>query len=157
MTLKNRKKNTRQRAGTTHGWGSMKKHRGAGHRGGRGNAGSGKRGDAKKPSYWKDKKRYGKHGFTSKKPLLGATINVGHLNSGLSRLVADNLVTKKGDSFIIDLSALGIDRLLGGGIVTEKMEITVLTATPRAVERVQKAGGKITITGRTQGSVKDSE
>ena len=51
-----RKKNTRQRGSKTHGCGSMKKRRGAGHRGGRGAAGSGKRGDCKKPSIWKNKK-----------------------------------------------------------------------------------------------------
>ena len=66
MVVNKQKKNKRQRAGTTHGWGSMKKHRGAGHRGGRGKAGSGKRGDAKKPSSWKNKKYFGVNGFNSK-------------------------------------------------------------------------------------------
>ena len=48
MVTNKRSKDTRQRGSNTHGWGAMKKHRGAGHRGGRGNAGTGKRGDAKK-------------------------------------------------------------------------------------------------------------
>ena len=60
MVAKKRKKNTRQRAGTTHGWGSMKKHRGKGNKGGAGMAGTGKRGDAKKPAIWKNKKYFGK-------------------------------------------------------------------------------------------------
>ena len=42
MVVNKRKKNLRQRAGTTHGYGSMKKNRGAGNREGRGNAGAGK-------------------------------------------------------------------------------------------------------------------
>ena len=53
MTYNKRKKNTRMRGGTTHGYGSMKKNRGAGNRGGRGNAGSGKRADSKKPKIYK--------------------------------------------------------------------------------------------------------
>ncbi len=54
------------RAKTTHGYGSMKKNRGAGNRGGRGLAGTGKRGDANKQTYQANKKYFGKHGFTSK-------------------------------------------------------------------------------------------
>jgi large subunit ribosomal protein L15 len=50
MTTHRRKKNVKQRGSKTHGWGSMKKHRGAGNRGGRGKAGTGKRGDQKKPT-----------------------------------------------------------------------------------------------------------
>jgi len=62
-----RKKVTKQRGSKTHGWGAMKKHRGAGNRGGRGMAGTGKRGDAKKPSIQKNKKYFGKYGFKSLK------------------------------------------------------------------------------------------
>ena len=63
MTINKRKKNSRQRGSWTHGWGSKKKHRGAGHRGGKGNAGTGKKGDAKKPKIWKNKKYFGKYGL----------------------------------------------------------------------------------------------
>ena len=66
MVVNKRKKSTRQRAGTTHGYGSMKKHRGAGHRGGRGASGTGKRADSKKPSIWKQTDYFGKHGFKKK-------------------------------------------------------------------------------------------
>jgi large subunit ribosomal protein L15 len=64
--IKKRKKNSRQRGSKTHGWGAMKKHRGAGNRGGRGRAGTGKKGDAKKPNIWKNKKYFGKAGFKKK-------------------------------------------------------------------------------------------
>ena len=53
MPVNKRKKATRFRAKTTHGYGSMKKNRGAGNRGGRGMAGSGKRADQKKPTILK--------------------------------------------------------------------------------------------------------
>ena len=46
MTFNIRKK--RMRGTKTHGWGSKKKHRGAGNRGGRGMAGAGKRAEHKK-------------------------------------------------------------------------------------------------------------
>ena len=144
--LKRRKKNTRQRGSTTHGWGAMKKHRGAGHRGGRGNAGSGKRGDAKKPSYWAIKDYYGKRGFNSFAPARGAMVNVGHICSGADRMVAQGLGSKKGDTFVFDLGALGIERLLGTGPVALKLDITVESASARAIEKIEAAGGKVTVT-----------
>ena len=137
-----RKKNTRQRAGTTHGYGSMKKHRGAGHRGGRGAAGSGKRGDAKKPSYWKEKRRFGKHGFTGMSPDLPA-MNVGHLSSSSARLVEDGVATLEKGVVTVDLARLGIKRLLGGGGVTTPLAVTVAFATERAVKKVEAAGGSV--------------
>jgi len=72
-----KRKVQRYRGSKTHGSGSMKKRRGAGHRGGRGNAGSGKRGDAKKPSYWNKKQLKPK----SKKRI---GINVSSLDKNLS-------------------------------------------------------------------------
>jgi len=152
MALKRRKKNTRQRGYTTHGWGSMKKHRGAGHRGGRGNAGSGKRGDAKKPSYWKNMSRYGKHGFTEKGALAvqAITINAGHVSSIAAHLVADGKATEKAGTVTVDLAALGYDKLLGSGIVTQKLDLRVGYASAKAIEKVEAAGGKVTVTAAVE-------
>lgn len=137
-----RKKNSRQRGSTTHGWGSMKKHRGAGHRGGRGAAGSGKRGDAKKPSYWKEKGRYGKHGFTGPSPDV-RSINVGHLSSIVASLVASGAASRKGGVTEVSLDAIGYDRLLGGGLVREPLAVTVGQATDRATKKITEAGGTV--------------
>ena len=66
MPVHKRKKVTKQRGSKTHGWGSMKKHRGAGNRGGRGKAGTGKRADTKKPTIinlFGAKGYFGKKGF----------------------------------------------------------------------------------------------
>ncbi|RME31744.1 50S ribosomal protein L15 [Candidatus Woesearchaeota archaeon] len=138
-----RKKNTRQRGTQTHGWGSMKKHRGAGHRGGRGAAGSGKRGDAKKPRYWKDAERYGKHGFASgtKRPLV--TMNIGHLASILGRLEEEGLAQKEGATLTVDLSRLGVERLLAAGSIHTPLVLKVASATKRAVQKVEAAGGTV--------------
>ena len=103
--MNKRKKNTRQRGTHTHGWGSKKKHRGAGNRGGRGNAGSGKRGDGKKPSYWKDRSYYKNKGFTSLKTPL-KTINIKQLS--------------KIEETKINLTEMGYDKLLGTGTPDRK-------------------------------------
>jgi large subunit ribosomal protein L15 len=150
MTSRRRKKNTRLRGSKTHGWGAMKKHRGAGHRGGRGNAGSGKRGDAKKPSYWKIKNYYGKTGFTSHVPELRFPINAGSLSSRAERLVREGKATRSGGLIAIDLSRLGYNMLLGTGIVSLPLDITVERASQRAIEKVGKAGGKVKVTAQPE-------
>lgn len=148
MAFKRKKKNVGQRGSKTHGWGAMKKHRGAGHRGGRGNAGTGKRGDAKKPSYWKNAWYYGKHGFTyrsfSDKEVV--TINCGHLSSIIERLVREGKAQQAGKKFTVNLEALGYDALLGTGIVNFAIDVTVPRASAKAIEKIEKLGGTVTET-----------
>lgn len=146
MTVNKRKKNTRQRGYTTHGWGSMKKHRGAGHRGGRGRAGSGKRGDQKKPSYWKDKNCFGKSGFVSKSrsPKVNA-VNIKTLEDRSEALVARGMAKFENGAYVIDLTALGYNKLLSTGSATKKMLITAAYATEKAVAKVKKAGGDVKV------------
>ena len=45
--------------------------------------------------------------------------------------------------FIIDAAALGIRKVLGKGKVSSKFKITVAAASPKAIEAVQQAGGKL--------------
>ncbi|MBN1275159.1 uL15 family ribosomal protein [Candidatus Woesearchaeota archaeon] len=136
-----RKKNTRQRGSKTHGWGAMKKHRGAGHRGGRGAAGSGKRGDAKKPSIWRSTNYAGKRGFISKHRSPRSPVTIAHLES--------HAVTLREEGFLIgesiDLAKAGYTKLLATGKPSRKWAITVAAATPRAIEKVKKAGGTVTL------------
>ncbi|MCF7861124.1 uL15 family ribosomal protein [Candidatus Woesearchaeota archaeon] len=134
-----RSKNSRQRGSKTHSWGAMKKHRGAGNRGGRGNAGTGKRGDANKPSIWKDKKYFGKHGMKSRFKVVKA-INIQKLNQ-----MADELCTKKGDVYTVDLSKVKIGKLLSVGTPAYKYDITVNTASQKAIDKIVQKGGKVTL------------
>ena len=152
------KKNSRQHGHKTHGWGSKKKHRGAGNRGGRGNAGSGKRADQKKPSYWNNKivKKAGqkrgqnyfcKYGFGMNADKSGIAISVRDLNTRLPAFVTEKKATEKGGMYTIDLTQAGIAKLLGTGKITKKVTITVLSATDAAVEKIAAAGGSVTIPG----------
>ena len=143
MTHNKRKKNSRQRGEWTHGWGAKKKHRGAGHRGGRGNAGSGKRGDAKKPSYWADAKYFGKNGFASINKKDINTIGLSHLDSMIDSLLEKGKASVKDGVVIINLIDIKCHKLLGNGHTSKKIEVTVDMASPKAVEKIQKAGGQV--------------
>jgi large subunit ribosomal protein L15 len=127
-----RKKNSRQRGSHTHGWGAKKKHRGAGSRGGRGMAGTGKRGDAKKPSILKTKKYFGKHGFRPK----------GQKKQARCVNIQDVELMGKEN---INLKELGYNKLLGKGRPTRKYSISVEYATQKSIQKIEKAGGSVTL------------
>ena len=143
MTAANgRKKCEKQRASRTHGWGSPKKHRGAGSRGGRGNAGRGKKGQQKMSLFNSlHIKNIGKHGFVNKTKKEVAAINIGVLCSKIELLKELELVEKKDSNYVIDMDAIGYDKLLGGGQIPdlkEKIIIKTSSCTAIAREKIEK-------------------
>ena len=148
MVVNKRKKVTRQRGKRWHGWGrGHGHHKGAGNRGGRGRAGSGKRADQKKPSYQKEGKHYlGRIGFKSKSQKHIVAINIKDVEKRLEAFLAQKLVSKKGETYTIDLNELGYNKLLGTGKISTKMEITTDYASKGAITKIEEAGGKVIVT-----------
>lgn len=145
MTVNRRKKSTRHRGHKTHGWGAKKKHRGKGHQGGAGMAGTGKRADSKKPSIWKDKDYFGKHGFISKTPNVKINaVNIGYLEQHINKFLSQNLATKDNSAYDVDLKKLGFNKLLGDGRVSIKFKIKTPYASKSAIDKVKEAGGEVT-------------
>lgn len=145
MTVNKRKKNTRQRGSKTHGWGAKKKHRGKGHQGGAGMAGTGKRADSKKPSIWKDKDYFGKHGFVSKTPKVKiSAVNLRFIEQHIDKFVSNGLVKKEDGFYVVELEKIGFNKLLGDGAVSMKFKIAAPYASQKAVEKVKEAGGEVT-------------
>jgi large subunit ribosomal protein L15 len=129
-----RKKNSRIRGARTCGWGFRQKHKGHGNKGGVGLAGTGKRADHRKQKVRdadKKKRYFGKQGVTSR-----GTKRVKQQKMNL-RDIKENLFKKDGDK--IDLKKHVI---LGTG-EGFKAEITAAKASASAIEKMQKAGGKI--------------
>lgn len=148
MVVNKRKKNSRLSGSHTHGWGAMKKHRGSGNKGGAGRAGSGKRADSKKPSTWKNR-LFGKYGFVSKGTYKDqSAINILTLEQSLPSLIAAKKVTVSKDVYTINLKDVGVAKLLSRGKATHKFSITCSEATPRAIERVEAAGGTVIQEGK---------
>ena len=144
MVYRKRTKFSRQRAGSTHGWGAKKKHRGSGHRGGVGMAGTGKKAHGKKPMIWDNPLYFGKHGFKKKGEItVDSCINLDKLQLMLPRLVSEKKATMEGKTFIVDLPVLGYTKLLGSGTVKHSMKISVLSASEKAVAKVAAKGGSV--------------
>jgi len=78
-------------------------------------------------------KHWGMYGFNRDPSLrnVSVTINVGQLEE------LANGATE------LDLSALGIDKLLGTGKVSSALTVTVDSASAKAVEKIEAAGGSV--------------
>lgn len=144
MALKDRK--TRKKRGSrTCGGGGAKKRRGAGHRGGRGKAGTKKHRKSKylteDPSYLVDKGPGRPPAAIEEKK----AINIRALEERRKGLL-DSGVAKEGDDGIeVDLSAMGYDKLLGGGIVRNKWIVKTEAASETAKKKIDEAGGNLVI------------
>lgn len=147
MVMHKRKKNVKQRGSKTHGYGSMKKHRGAGHRGGKGNAGTGKRAGTKKPTLWNIHKGtyLGKRGFNPNKgrKVKTKTTNIFYLEEQTDKWLKKGIAKVEKDIYIIDLKKIGYTKLLGEGQVTKKYRIIIGNFSKKAEEKIKKAGGEI--------------
>ena len=113
-----------------HGRGK-KAGRGAGKRGGRGNAGMNKHRVMTRIQYMPN--HWGMHGFNRHPTLrtVYVTVNVSQLAD-----MADG-----NDS--INLTELGIDKILGSGRINVALKVTVAEASARAVEKIEAAGGSV--------------
>ncbi|MFH2019803.1 MAG: uL15m family ribosomal protein [archaeon] len=144
MQTKRTKKSRFRAAKDTAGYGSKKKHRGSGNKGGYGNSGSGKRGLSKYMKVTGGVNPLGKHGFKSLNKKV-KVINLSQLEKQINSFVEKGKAKKTGDSYEIDLSAIGYDKLLSKGNLSIKLNITAKAATENAIERVKKAGGTLVL------------
>lgn len=148
MKTHKRKKSTRyhgRKMGTC-GRGSRTRARKSGTKGGVGMAGSGKRADQKRTLITKifGNAYFGKQGFTSKGTERDKRkrINLLNIESNLENFIKKNIAKKSGQVFEIDLSDF---KILGEGEVKNKLIIKALEASQSAIEKVEKAGGRIDV------------
>lgn len=132
----------KMRGSRTHGRGK-KSGRGAGIIGGRGNAGYGKTGKIGMLKYNRD--YFGRHGFKRPQCMVEAnsSINVSELEEQLERFIEMKFATKEGDTYNINLTDAGIDKLLGNGSIGVAVNVTVAEVSAKAREKIEASGGSI--------------
>lgn len=138
MKLKKRKKHSRMRGRRTHGF-SAKLHKGSGSKGGKGFAGTGKRADQKKSLILQEYFPYfGKRGFTSKK-------------TAKHKIKVMNLydIANKFSEGNVDLPEY---KILGEGDISGKFVIKARAASKSAIQKIEKAGGKIILPAKEKES-----
>ena len=153
--LNKKRKSVRLRGHHTHGYGSKKKHRGSGHRGGVGMAGTGKRADQKKPRIWKDKKYFGRHGFTSVGKTDFKPLTLFYIDDHFDALLKSGKIKPENDLYILDLKDLKRNKLLGSGKVSRKYKIVCDYASGSALSKVEAAGGVVELRNKLKIPEKD--
>jgi large subunit ribosomal protein L15 len=150
-------KKKRQRGTRSHGGGSHKHNRGAGHRGGRGAAG-------------RDKHEYhhypplGKHGFTPPEKTQDAVaeVTVQELDEDAALLAAEGLAESEDGAYHIDARDVAEDgyevdvvKVLGNGQARQELHVTADAFTSSARKLVEEAGGSVDLTERAEQAAED--
>ncbi|MEM0361670.1 MAG: uL15 family ribosomal protein [Sulfolobales archaeon] len=148
MVVRRGKKSRKYRGYRNQGYGSIGQHRKSGSRGGRGAVGF-----HKHKWSWLIKNFpdwYGKHGFTRPPSLVAKynTINLDQLNELVRRLVSEGKAVYEGDRVVVDLGALGFNKLLGRGVLESKVKVIVHKATENALNKVKELGGEVVLTAK---------
>ncbi|GGN07943.1 uL15m family ribosomal protein [Halarchaeum nitratireducens] len=155
MTSKKR----RQRGTRTHGGGSHKNRRGAGHRGGRGRAGRDKH-------EFHNYEPIGKSGFKrpEKAKLDVAEITVRELDEDIALHVADGLAEETDNGYRIDVRDVVEDghevdavKVLGSGQVYNQLEVVADAFSDAAVDLLEAEGGEAVLTERGEELDSDDE
>jgi len=130
------------RGSRTHGRG-RKAGRGAGLRGGRGNAGLHKHKWISVVKYCPD--YFGHHGFKRPQSVVTdkITVNLSEVEQSLPVLAKDGYAVQKDGKWTVDLTKMGVDKLLGSGRISTPISIKVPEASASALEKLKAAGGAI--------------
>ncbi|WP_018259122.1 uL15m family ribosomal protein [Halomicrobium katesii] len=157
MTSKKR----RQRGSRTHGGGSHKNRRGAGHRGGRGRAGRDKH-------EFHNYEPIGKSGFKRPQKVKEeiAEVEVRELDEDAALLAAEGVAEATDGGYRIDAREVVDEdadavKVLGAGQVRNELELVADAFSDGAREKVEAAGGSVELTElgeeRAQAKAEDDE
>jgi large subunit ribosomal protein L15 len=130
------------RGSRTHGRGK-KAGRGAGLRGGRGNAGLHKHKWISVVKYCPD--YFGHHGFKRPQSVVchKVTMNLSEVEQALPSMVKDGFAAQKDGKWSVDLTKMGVDKLLGSGRISTAISVKVAEASATALEKLKSAGGTL--------------
>ena len=144
----------------THGYGRVGQHRKTGQRAGRGKTTQWKK--SKKSYYLKQKELgfpdpdwdIGKKGFKRPQDITRIyhvnTINIKDIDQKIDNFVLDKKATKSGNTYNINLNEINIQKVLGKGEINKVINIIVNKASQKAIEKIEAAGGKITLLSQAE-------
>ncbi len=139
----------------TQGYGRVGQYRKAGQRAGKGKTTQWKK--SKKSYYLKQKELgfpdpdwdFGKRGFKRPQDINRIyqvnALNIKELDSKIEDLTLKNVATKTGNTYTINLKDINVQKILGRGVINKKINLTVDKASKRAIEKIESAGGKVTL------------
>jgi len=145
ITKRKEKKSKKMRGSRVCGWGRTGQHRKHGGKGGKRGSGLHKHKWSYIVKYMPD--YFGKEGFKRPKCLLKVVkaINVGTLCEVVDKLVEAGLAKIENGVYVIDVRALGYNKVLGKGEVTKPLQVIAPMVAERAKDKIESAGGKVVV------------
>jgi large subunit ribosomal protein L15 len=134
-------KRSKYRGSRTCGGGTHKNRLGAGNRVGRGRAGI----NAHHFVKWYMEMGgpvFGKDGFFHNPSVSVNVMDVGIIDQIVPSLLAQGIAKKEGDVVVLNAADLGIEKVLGSGKVTKKLNISAAAFSGQAKAKIEKIGGK---------------
>ncbi len=137
-------KRSKYRGSRTCGGGTHKNRRGAGNRGGRGRAGINAHHFVK---WYKEMGGpvFGKDGFSNSSTLTVSVMDIGIIDQIVPSLLAQGIAKNEGDAIVLNIAEIGIEKVLGSGRVTKKLNISAPAFSESAKIKIEKMGGKAQI------------
>lgn len=135
------RKSRKRRGSRTCGWGQIGQHRKSGSRGGHGHAGMHKHKWTWVLKY--DPDYFGKHGFYRPNRREVKSMNLIQLSTLVENLERRGELKILDGMPVVNLSALGFGKLVGGGKLDRGLVIIVNSWTERAEKAVREAGGRL--------------
>ncbi|TDA32979.1 MAG: 50S ribosomal protein L15 [Hadesarchaea archaeon] len=136
-----RRRKARKYDGRTHGRGCAKRGRGSGEKGGKGWSGGHKQKWSYILKYFPD--HFGKHGFVPVERPEPVAINVGEIDERIEELLEKGIAERKGERIAVDVTKLGVEKVLGGGKVEHALELKAPYVTELARAKIEGAGGLV--------------
>lgn len=73
------------------------------------------------------------------------TMNIKDLDFNIEKYAQETKASKSGSTFTIDLNDLNVQKILGRGEISKPINVTVNRASKRAIEKIEAAGGKVSL------------
>ncbi|MFW9770656.1 MAG: uL15m family ribosomal protein [Promethearchaeota archaeon] len=154
------RKITKKRGTRTCGFGRVGQHRKTGQRAGRGKT---TQWNKSMKSYYRKQKELG---FPDPDWIMGAkgfkrpqdmtriyqtnALNVKDLDFKIDDLVLQKVASKSGNTYSINLNDINIQKVLGRGDINKRINLSVNKASKQAIEKIEAAGGKVTLLAQTK-------
>jgi large subunit ribosomal protein L15 len=135
------RKSRKRRGSRTCGWGQIGQHRKSGSRGGHGHAGMHKHKWTWVLRY--DPDYFGKHGFYRPNKRVVRSMNMIQLSTLMESLERRGGLKLREGMPVVNLSTLGVGKLVGRGKLDKGLVVVVDSWTERAEKAVREAGGKL--------------
>jgi large subunit ribosomal protein L15 len=85
---------------------------------------------------------FGKNGFCNQTATVVTTIDIGALDQIIPSLIAQGIAKQEGDAVTLNVADMGIDKVLGSGKVTKKINLSAPAFSETAKAKIEKVGGK---------------